>query len=210
MARALLDWTQPELAERCDLAVMTISKFEKGDLGAKAETRTLNRIASVFEIAGVAFTEAGGVEPKENLVTILEGEDVNYRILDDIYHTLKGKKHAEVLIAGLTEVDPNADKEKYDFLIAHLQRLKQAGITERILIQEGDKNLVAPAEWYRYLPKNKFSNTPFQIYGNKIVMKEFGKNQRMIIIEHTRFAETLRNLFDLVWDNADLVVEGKS
>ena len=202
MARALLNWTQPELAERCGLATMTISKFEKDETSTRPEARTLERITSVFEVSGVKFTEAGGAEPRDNLVTILEGEDVNYRVLDDIYHSLKGKKNAEVLIAGLTEVDKNKDKAKYDFLVNHLKRLQEAGITERMLIQEGDTNFVAPVEWYRYLPKDKFTNTPFQIYGNRIVMKEWGDTQRMVIIEHERFAATLRNLFDLVWEQA--------
>jgi len=210
MARALLNWTQPELAERCNLAVMTISKFEKGDLGARPEARTLDKIASVFEVAGVSFTEAGGVEPRDNLVTVLEGEDVNYRVLDDIYYSLKDKKGAEVLIAGLTEVDKTKDKAKYDFLVAHLKRLQEAGITERMLIQEGDTNLVAPEHWYRYIPKDKFTNTPFQIYGNRIAMKEWGDTQRIVIIEHERFAATLRNLFNLVWEQAKPASKGSS
>ena len=205
MARALLNWTQPELAERCGLAVMTVSKFEKGDPDARPEARTLRKIATVFEIAGVSFTGQGGVEPCDNLLTVLEGEDANYRILDDIYHSLKDTG-GEILIAGLTEVD-ESDKERYDFLVGHLERLQEAGITERILIEEGDTNFVAPPDWYRYLPKDKFNNTPFQVYGNRIAMKEWGPPQRIVVIEHPRFAATLRNLFDLVWEQATPVQE---
>ena len=204
MARALLDWTQPELAERCGLAVMTISKFEKEEGTAVPEVRTLQKITTVFEIAGVVFTDAGGVEPKSNFVTVLEGKDVNNAILDDVYETMKNKKGAEVLIAGLSEVDAD-QKEKYAFLQAHLKRLKAAGITERILINKGDRNIVAPAEWYRYVPQGQFDNAPFQIYDNKIVMKEWGEKERMLIIEHSNFANTLRNMFNIVWDQSEPV-----
>lgn len=153
----------------------------------------------------MSFTDQGGVEPCDNLLTVLKGEDANYRILDDIYHTLKDKG-GEILIAGLTEVE-ESDKERYDFLVGHLDRLQEAGITERILIEEGDTNFVAPVEWYRYLPKDKFSNTPFQVYGDRIAMKEWGPPQRIVVIEHPRFAATLRNLFDLVWEQATPVQE---
>ena len=128
MARALLNWTQPELAERCNLAPMTISKFEKQDPNYRPEARTLKKITSVLEIAGLEFTTNGGVQPASNLVTVLEGEDANAQVLEDIYNKLKDTG-GEVLIAGLTEVDKN-DKEAYEFLNSHLKRLRDAKISE--------------------------------------------------------------------------------
>lgn len=203
MARALLQWSQPDLAERCGLATMTISKFEK-DEGSRPEARTISKIAAVFEIAGVAFLEGGGVEPRQNLLTVLEGGDANSQILDDIYHTLKDTG-GEVLIAGLSEVDKNAEPERYEFLTSHIQRLKKAGITERMLIEEGDTNLIAPSNWYRWIPKDRFSDTPFQLYGDRIAMIDWGPPQKIVVIDHPSFANTFRNLFNLVWDEAKLV-----
>jgi len=200
MARALLNWTQPELAERCNLAPMTISKFEKENIDYRPEARTLKKIASVFKLAGIAFTENGGVEPKANLVTVLEGEDANAQVLEDIYNKLKDKG-GEVLIAGLAEVE-KSDTEAYTFLKSHLKRLQEANISERILIEEGDTNIVAPTHWYRYLPKGKVTNTPFQIYGNNLALIEWGPPQKIILIEHPLFAQTFKNLFDVVWDDA--------
>ena len=131
MARAFLNWSQPELAKRCGLATMTISKFEKDD-GTTPETKTVEKIAVVFQMAGVSFFEDGGVKPKDNLVTVLEGPDANARLLEDIYDTLKGTG-GEVLIAGLTEYNPAVNPEGHAFVKGHIQRLMESGISERIL-----------------------------------------------------------------------------
>lgn len=208
MARALLNWTQPELADRCSLAPMTISKFEKEDLKYRPEARTLKKITAVLEIAGIAFTANGGVEPHHNLVTVLEGDDANAQVLEDIYTKFKDKG-GEVLIAGLTEVE-KTNTEAYEFLQGHLKRLQAAKITERILIEEGDTNIVAPSHWYRYLPKGKFTNTPFQLYGDNLALIEWGPPQKVILIKHPLFAQTFRNLFNVVWEQAAQVQENKS
>ncbi|NCC23198.1 MAG: XRE family transcriptional regulator [Alphaproteobacteria bacterium] len=207
MARALLNWTQPTLAERCGLAPMTISKFEKEEGRYNPEARTLRKIMSVFEVAGVAFTQSGGVEPVDNLVTILEGDDANFRLLDDIYNTLKDTG-GEVLIAGLREVS-KSEERAYEFLSEHLQRLIAADISERILLEEGDENLVAPAEWYRYLPKGRFTDSPFQLYGANLALIQWGPPQHIVLIKHKIFAQTFRNLFDIIWEQATPVSTGK-
>jgi transcriptional regulator with XRE-family HTH domain len=206
MARAYLNWTQPELAQRCGLAPMTISKFEKEDPSNRPEARTLQKITSVLEMAGIQFTPQGGVEPVSNIVTLLEGDDANTRLLDDIYETLKGNG-GEVLIAGLTEVNP-LNRDAYVFVQNHIKRLVDANITERILIPEGETNLIGPPHWYRYLAKSEFTNTPFQLYGDNLALIEWGPPQRIILIRHARFAKTFRNLFDLVWEKSDPVKAG--
>lgn len=203
MARALLQWSQPDLAGRCGLATMTISKFEK-DEGGRPEARTISKIAAVFEMAGVEFSNDGGVKPVQKLMMILEGDDANSRVLEDIFLRMKDAG-GEVLIAGLREFDPEENPEGHEFVKAHLKRLTEHNITERILLEEGDTNLLAPPEWYRYLPKDKFSDTPFQLYGDRIAMIDFGPPQKIVVVEHPRFANTFRNLFDMVWETAQPV-----
>ncbi len=63
-ARALLNWSQSDLAERAELSVETIKRLERmnGTLDA-TKVSTLNAITSAFGQAGVEFTngEAPGV-----------------------------------------------------------------------------------------------------------------------------------------------------
>lgn len=55
-ARALLDWTQAELAEQAPISAVSIRSFEKG-----GEMRVSNQTAlrAIFEAAGVVLIDAG-------------------------------------------------------------------------------------------------------------------------------------------------------
>lgn len=203
MARAYLQWSQPELADRAGLAVMTVSKFEKGD--GHTGNDTIAKIAGVFELAGLEMLPGGGVTPSRGLVTVLEGPDANYRVMEDAFHTLKSRG-GEILIAGLSEA-PVADTERRAFVTDHIAKLQSAGISERILIKHGDRNLLAPREWYRWLPVEATMGAPFHLYGNKIAMKDLGPPQRIVVVEEAVFAATVRGLFDAVWAGATVIGE---
>ena len=41
-------------------------------------------------------------------------------------------------------------------------------ISERLIIRQGDTNLLAPEEFYKSIPEEYFSPHPFYIYGDKI------------------------------------------
>lgn len=54
-ARALLDWTQDELATKAAVALRTIRLFEAGD--RQPHQQTLDRLQGALEEAGVQFLE---------------------------------------------------------------------------------------------------------------------------------------------------------
>lgn len=202
-ARALLGWDQKDIADRVGLTIAAISKIEKGDNKGKAST--LKNIQSVLEMAGIQFTASGGVEPRTDVITVLEGEDAVGLMWDDICTKFK-YTGGEVLLSGITEVK-ESDTKAYAALKDFIKRMQDLNITERILIEEGDTNLVAPDHWYRCLPKSNFYDTHFQVYADTIAMIEWGPPRKLILIRHERFAETFKNLFNIAWDNAKPVVE---
>lgn len=53
-ARALLGWTQTELATRAEVTQNTITQFESGATSPRRATRAMIRQA--FEFAGIEFT----------------------------------------------------------------------------------------------------------------------------------------------------------
>ncbi|MAW80380.1 MAG: transcriptional regulator [Parvularcula sp.] len=59
--RALLDWTQRDLASRAKLTPLTIREFERGKSRLKDSTAQLLRM--VFETAGVVFIDENGGGP---------------------------------------------------------------------------------------------------------------------------------------------------
>ena len=203
-ARSLIDMDAAELASRSGVAASTISGFENAK--GEAAPRTVRKIRVALEQAGVSFGEGEGVKRREqSLIRIIEGEDANLQIHDDIYHSLK-RAGGEVLCAGITELDESAGK-RFELLKAHIARLQDAGITERILLKEGDTNLVAPREWYRWLPADYFAGAPFQVYGDKIALKDHDQGQ-ILLIEHPLFADSQRASFNALWDLARPVDTG--
>jgi transcriptional regulator with XRE-family HTH domain len=198
-ARALLNWSQPELAEKCDMHVQTISNFEN-DLGSPSK-RTLQKITHTFFLNGILTTEDDGVKRTHNIIRIIEGPNCRKEFMDEVYNDLKDHPNSEVLIAGLEEAQPD-DKEMRSFVEDHINRMQKAGIKERLLIKEGDLNLIAPKESYRWIPQKYFSKALFQVHGNKLALRELGVKTRIVIIENEFFADAFRNLFNFAWDHS--------
>ena len=197
-ARALLEWSQPELAARCGTHVQTISNFEKGT-GSPSKT-TLEKMAITFAISGLIFSGKNGVDKNDSMLTIFEGDDANRRYLDNLYNDTKDKEGSEILISGVSEVLPN-DKNR-PYIERHVNRLTEAGVSERILIREGDKHLIATKESYRFIPAQFHSSVPFQLYENKLAMIEWGPPNKIVVIENKNFAEAYRKLFNFAWEHA--------
>lgn len=200
-ARALLDMKQAELAEQAGISSPALGRFESGE--SEPRPSTLRALRDVLERAGIDFLDDDGIKRRTDTILSLKGKDANRRMLDDIYQTLR-HSGGEVLISGLRELTPAAGDD-FAFLEYHLERLQEAGITERILVGEGDTNLVAPAHWYRQIPADYFSPATFQLYGNKLALIAWGEEQQVLIIENRLFAEAFRKQFNFAWDNAKRV-----
>ena len=64
-ARAMLDWTQEDLAEKTGLTVNTISSFENGDHTPHDSNR--RKIREALEAGGIEFIERGNGGPGARL-----------------------------------------------------------------------------------------------------------------------------------------------
>jgi predicted transcriptional regulator len=53
--RALLDWTQGDLAKKARVVLGTISRMEEFEGAVRARTETLGRVVTALEKAGVEF-----------------------------------------------------------------------------------------------------------------------------------------------------------
>jgi transcriptional regulator with XRE-family HTH domain len=207
-ARGVLGWSVADLAYHSGVSAPTISSFEQDAAGRRGSTlsqKTILKINAAFERFGVEITQ-DGIQKKDLRSFILKGDDANKQLLDDIFETLKDTG-GEILIFGLSEPEPG--NPNFEKVLSHIERLKKAGITERILIQKGDRNLVAPKEWYRWYRGKDFNAYPFQLYGSKIAMIDWGPPEKIVVVDHTHFAETYRVMFDALWEYGERVVISK-
>jgi transcriptional regulator with XRE-family HTH domain len=199
-ARALLDWSTKDLAKLVGLTVNGINKIERGYVNAHRDT--LERLQEIFENAGIEFLPGSGLRKKDQIIQIFEGPASTLQLLDDVYATVRDCG-GFVRVAGTDEGLFTQDVQK-DVLEAHIARLANCGVSERLLIKEGDTNLVGPVETYRWMPEKYFSPYPFYIYGSKVALVSWEMPQKAVVVNDERFADSARKLFDFVWDRTEL------
>ncbi len=195
-ARALLDWTQQDLADAAAMSKTAINNFERGMRDVRLES--MQAIRNAFEAADIEFIGDYGVHKRHDTVRILKGADAMPRLWDDIFETLKDQG-GEILISNLDE------KRSHDahpaLLDAHIQRLKAHHITERLLCCEGDSYFIQPEDFYRWLPRSVFqAGMSTFLYGNKVAMQLW--QETMIVVVQSKAAyEAEKHRFEYLWNN---------
>jgi len=191
-ARALLDWSRDDLATATALSADTIRRIESGSL--QPRTSTIAAIKAAFETRGVEFLPRNGVARRDDTLNVIEGKDCYIKLMDDIYHTLKDVG-GEVLFFCADERTATPES-----LLAE-NRLREAGLRFRNLIEEGNDRVIGNPEEYRTIPSAFFHNELQITYGNKVAHC-LGTKERVIIVNDKSWATMARKTFDLIWHSA--------
>lgn len=204
-ARALLDWSQQELAKAVDVSLPTLRNIEKG---GDAKIDTLRKVQSVLELNGVEFGVSDGVKRRSTVLITLEGQDGYWKFYDDVYETVKNSG-GEILVS-------NVDEREFDKWLGDRWEVQKNRMMElsnnqdfniKILIQEGDRHFTVPeyAE-YRWTPQDRFSEIPFYVYGSKLAIILFeSDNVSISIIDNPKIAEAYKKQFNVMWDQAIII-----
>lgn len=203
-ARALLDWSQKDLAEKSGMSEPTIKLIETGKVNSKPDT--LQQIQQTLEIAGIEFLPQKGVRFKDDLLTVIEKQNENdnvyTKLMDDIFYTTRGK-YSDILFSF---VDQSISPPE---VISKQKLIRENGSTMRFLVRYEDKVLLYPSNEYRYLPKGYYLNNPTVIYGNKFavaVIDSEGRGIKKVIIIHDKdIAAIKRNEFEIIWQYGETV-----
>jgi transcriptional regulator with XRE-family HTH domain len=202
MARSLLNWTQTQLAEHCDLAPMTITKFEKEGGDKRPEARTLEKIRRAFESGGVEFTDYEGVRRKPRGIITFKGRDGFAEFIWDVYETAK-TKGGEICVSNVDEA-LFTDWLGIEVDTAYMEKMKELdNFNFKILVQEGDWNFTASSyAEYKWVPKEQFFSVPFYVYGDKLAFLLFGEDVNIHVIDNPDIAAAQRQQFDMSWKTA--------
>lgn len=197
-ARALLGWTQTELAEASGLHLNAINKIEN-DMG-EARQSSLGSIKMACEYAGIRFRGQRGVELKEDVFETIrvEGKDFLSRFIDDVLVCFKNSQD-ELLCCTPDEklfntLDPSQSARYYD-------RMKKIGFKERILTRQGYNHFAHNAENYRWLAPSALGKIAYTVYADRVVFTNWDLRETLII-RNKPLAETFRSQFEFLWSQA--------
>lgn len=199
-ARALVNWSQTELAERAGISLSAVADCE-AERG-KTSPVTLEKMVAAFEQAAVFFTESG-VERRNTATYDISGEGWWLRVLDDAYYELADQDAPEMLM--LFADDAQSPPE----VIEQLRKMRQAGIKMRQLVQEDNRYLIGPPAEYRWVPKSYFLNNVTLVYGDKVAVCA-EDNTKAVIFRDKALATSWRNAFEMLWQGIVLATPDRS
>lgn len=200
-ARALLNWSQSDLAERAGLSQTGIARIESGV--NQPNVQTMEKITQTFDDAGIEFLSDRGVERRERGVRVLKGRQGFLTFMNDVYETLSVQK-GEMCVSNVDEKNwiKWMGEEAYN---AHAARMKmiEPKIKSRIIIREGDWFFIAHefAE-YRWFPAQLFNSQSIYAYGTKLALIDFQEDDvTIMILNQAEFTKGFIVLFDVAWNN---------
>lgn len=181
-ARALLKWTQKDLAEHANLKVDQIHSYEAG------RTRSLEVLDAVyraFEINGLEFINGGVVSTQVHSYILPSYIDV----LNDICRSLP--------LGGEVLKHCVDDRRSSPEVVEKVREMRRSGISDRMTISEDNDYITGFPEQYRQIPKDYFSSSEvIIIYSNKVAFFVEGK---ALIITSNTLAKVFRDQFEYWW-----------
>jgi transcriptional regulator with XRE-family HTH domain len=181
-ARALLKWTQKDLAHHAGLKDDQIQAFEAG------RTRSLDVLESVYKtltLQGLEFYNGGVIPNKVASYTLNSYMDV----LNDICMSLPDG--GEVLKHCVD------DRRSTPEVMEKVRKMRESGIRERLTISDQNHIVSGNREDYRQIPADYFSSSEVIItYLNKVVFFVDGK--ALVVLNQT-LANIFRDQFEYWW-----------
>lgn len=203
-ARALLGWSQEDLATASGISTATIFNLEKGHLAF----RSVAEVRQAFESSGIEFLPHDGLRRRAEDISILQGRDSVDRLFVDMEQAGKNND-GEVLCTCRSEELLWRSLGVVDGTARQLEPLLMRLTKPRLLIAElRSPQLLIPYFAVRGLAKQQLSPIPTFIYADRHVLAQLEgvAHPRFIIIRSTGMAQSYRSHFELLWDQAMPVV----
>lgn len=204
-ARALLDWSQSDLADEAGLSQTGIARIENGT--NQPNSKTLAKIRAAFDNADIEFLGESGLRKRTGEIKTLRGPEGFSFFLDDVYETAVKfgtvEKPVKVYLSNVAHENwiKWMGAERW---ANHTRRMtEQKNIMDvRIIVREGDTNFPARAySQYKWFPNELFNDRSFYAYHDKLAFLNFDEDTvEIMIMRQPAFAEGYRILFDIAWN----------
>ncbi len=211
-ARGLLDWSRSELSKASKVSQETIKNIEHGVF--RPQETTEEAIIRAFAAQGVEFVEANGVRQVRDSVIRLEGRDGFKRFVDSVYEVVRlpYSPEKENKLVCISNVDEALFAESLgDYLSSHIRRMNEIkDLRFKVLVKytAGSPRIAEARESQyrecRQLQGDFNGNVPFYVYGDKLAILIFEKEQepQIVIISSPLVAKAYREQFNIMWSSA--------
>lgn len=191
-ARALLGWSQQELADAVNLSKPTIVDAEK--TGHQSRPETLSQIIETFENSGLEFM-SGGVRERDDILRVFTGESAYLQLLDYIYVSCANEA-SEVLYYCADEKRTPSDVMNREI------SMREAGITQRALLKTNDTNIMGDLEEYRWMPDKLWSDSDVKVIfsGHVAYLISWHNETKVLMIKDKMISDIEKRFFNFVWD----------
>jgi len=199
-ARALLGWTQQDLADACGLSKTAINNFETEHSDIKSESLRAIRLA--FESLDIEFLEDQGLKKRRDKVDIFKGPHALTHLIDDIYLSLKDTG-GEVLVSNPDDKFFTSDvNEKWCSIIetAKGKQIHSRVITTPSQSKKYGTAAIGTKDNRHIIEANMAKVLPMAvIYSNKTAFKYLNSNI-ITITTSQQVSDSERTRFELLWD----------
>lgn len=187
-ARALLKWTQKDLAKHAGLNEDQVHNFEAG---RSRSLEVLETMQKTFALHGIDFVD-GGVIPRTVSSFILDSYS---DLLSDISRSLPDG--GEVLKHCVD------DRRSSEAIKKQVEDMRKAGIRERVTISEDNDYIAGNPDDYRKIPKDYFASSEVVIiYLNKVAF--FVEGKAMVIVSDS-LARVFKDQFQYWWQKGKVI-----
>jgi len=200
-ARALLDWSQEDLAKVSGLSIATIRKLELGNISPRGKTN--EHICHSFEDAGLEFIDPNGVRQRPEEIFVYHGETGFGDFWDDVYEV--SRRTCQDVI----QVWPSARqiiKVIGKYRAPHAERMIaiQDRVKVKCILTEDSEYHPSVYVEHRFLSRHFVDSVPFYVYGDKyaIIPEVADDNTKIIVIQSRTAAQAFRRQFKSMWERA--------
>jgi len=209
-ARAILNWSQTDLAKATNFSLTTIRKIEMGHISPR--NSTMDTLYNVLRSSGIEFMEPDGVRRRPSDLFVFESAWGGTDFMEDMIRTAR-KSGGDILI-----VSPTAEAfAKYCNItsILKLDALIDVNNTVEIKCLFSDENyppFSTPRFQFRTISKNYADPVPFCTYGQKyaIAVPNGEPFSKLIVVEATKLALSARRHFLSLWEKATPMMSDKT
>jgi transcriptional regulator with XRE-family HTH domain len=197
-ARALLDWSQDDLAAASGLSVTTVRNLETRSMSLRGTTT--NDIRRAIENAGLEFIEPEGIRRRPNEVKTYQGYDSCDMFFGDMLHTVKEKGGTIISIFQ----SPEMLAQICSLARNRFERLQQiTGHADIKCLLPEFPSFSLPFD-HRVILQQHIGAASYFVYGSKyaIVLAEGNSAFRFIVLDSLNLAQSFRNHFIMLWELA--------